>query len=37
MTDNFDAYARAMLHGKAYDRWFDKSFSVIISKNGVVC
>ncbi len=37
MTEKFDAYACAMLHGKAYNRWFDKSFNFIISKNGVVC
>ena len=37
MTEQFDAYAQAMLYGKGYDRWFDKSFNFIISKNGVVC
>lgn len=25
-----------MLHGKGYDRWFDKSFNMIFSKNGRV-
>jgi len=25
-----------MLHGKGYDRWFDKSFSVIVTSNGKV-
>ena len=25
-----------MLHGKAYDRWFDKSFNFIFTKNGHV-
>ncbi|CAF3493767.1 unnamed protein product [Rotaria socialis] len=34
--DRYDTYANAMLHGKAYNRWFDKSFSFIISKNAVV-
>jgi hypothetical protein len=23
-----------MLHGKGYDRWFDKSFSLIVGRNG---
>uniref|UniRef100_A0A914BZZ4 carnitine O-palmitoyltransferase n=1 Tax=Acrobeloides nanus TaxID=290746 RepID=A0A914BZZ4_9BILA len=29
-----DRWAENLLHGKAYDRWFDKSFNIIISKNG---
>lgn len=29
-----DRFARAMLHGKGHDRWFDKSFNLIVSKNG---
>jgi hypothetical protein len=37
MTENFDAYAHAILHGKAYNRWFDKSFNFIVSKDAVVC
>jgi len=37
MTEIFDAYACALLYGKGYNRWFDKSFNFIISKNGVVC
>jgi len=37
MTKQFDAYAQSMLHGKGYNIWFDKSFNIIISKNGVVC
>ncbi|CAF3398396.1 unnamed protein product [Rotaria sp. Silwood1] len=36
MTEKFDAYARSILHGKAYNRWFDKSLNFIISKNAVV-
>lgn len=35
-SDEFDACGRAFLHGKGYDRWFDKSFNLIVSKNGVV-
>jgi hypothetical protein len=31
-----DWFARAMLHGKGHDRWFDKSFNLIVSKNGRV-
>lgn len=29
-------FGRAMLHGKGYDRWFDKSFNVIVGRNGRV-
>ena len=25
-----------MLHGKGYDRWYDKSFNLIVTKNGRV-
>ncbi|CAL4066368.1 unnamed protein product [Meganyctiphanes norvegica] len=28
-----DRFGRAMLHGKGYDRWFDKSFTVVVGKN----
>ncbi|XP_049925287.1 carnitine O-palmitoyltransferase 1, liver isoform [Epinephelus moara] len=31
---NLDRYAKSLLHGKCYDRWYDKSFSIIIYKNG---
>uniref|UniRef100_H2LR59 Uncharacterized protein n=1 Tax=Oryzias latipes TaxID=8090 RepID=H2LR59_ORYLA len=31
---SLDNYAKSLLHGKCYDRWFDKSFSVIYYKNG---
>jgi carnitine O-palmitoyltransferase 1 len=37
MTGKFDEYAHAILHGKGYDRWFDKSFTFIVSRNAVVC
>jgi hypothetical protein len=36
MTEEFDTYAHAILHGTAHNRWFDKSFNFIISKNAVV-
>ena len=29
-------FARILLHGKGYDRWFDKSFNLIFSKNARV-
>ncbi|XP_031420516.1 carnitine O-palmitoyltransferase 1, muscle isoform [Clupea harengus] len=31
---SLDLYAKSLLHGKCYDRWFDKSFSLIAFKNG---
>ncbi|XP_051572487.1 carnitine O-palmitoyltransferase 1, liver isoform isoform X3 [Myxocyprinus asiaticus] len=31
---NLDRYAKSLLHGKCYDRWFDKSFSVMVYRNG---
>uniref|UniRef100_A0A8C9TUQ0 Carnitine O-palmitoyltransferase 1, muscle isoform n=1 Tax=Scleropages formosus TaxID=113540 RepID=A0A8C9TUQ0_SCLFO len=31
---SLDMYAKSLLHGKCYDRWFDKSFTLIIYKNG---
>ncbi len=33
-STKLDHWAENLLHGKAYDRWFDKSFNMIISKNG---
>ncbi|CAF0964623.1 unnamed protein product [Rotaria sp. Silwood1] len=35
MTGKLDDYAHAILHGKGYNRWFDKSFNFIVSKNAV--
>ncbi|CAG9816018.1 unnamed protein product [Phaedon cochleariae] len=29
-----DKYGRNLLHGKGYDRWFDKSFTLCIGNNG---
>ncbi|ESO93356.1 hypothetical protein LOTGIDRAFT_189988 [Lottia gigantea] len=29
-----DVYGQAMLHGKGYDRWFDKSFTLVVCANG---
>ncbi|XP_012716041.2 carnitine O-palmitoyltransferase 1, muscle isoform isoform X1 [Fundulus heteroclitus] len=32
--DSLDVYAKSLLHGKCYDRWFDKSFTLISYPNG---
>ncbi|XP_029658757.1 carnitine O-palmitoyltransferase 1, liver isoform isoform X2 [Formica exsecta] len=32
--DKLDHYGRILLHGKGYDRWFDKSFTLCIGTNG---
>ncbi|XP_005988075.1 carnitine O-palmitoyltransferase 1, liver isoform [Latimeria chalumnae] len=31
---SLDRYAKSLLHGKCYDRWFDKSLSFVVFKNG---
>ncbi|XP_032784458.2 carnitine O-palmitoyltransferase 1, liver isoform isoform X2 [Daphnia magna] len=31
-----DRYGERLLYGKGYDRWFDKSFTLVIGKNGRV-
>ncbi|KAF7668971.1 hypothetical protein LDENG_00273470 [Lucifuga dentata] len=33
---SLDCYAKSLFHGKCYDRWFDKSFNLIIFKNGTM-
>uniref|UniRef100_A0AAX7T0K0 carnitine O-palmitoyltransferase n=1 Tax=Astatotilapia calliptera TaxID=8154 RepID=A0AAX7T0K0_ASTCA len=33
---SLDIYAKSLLHGKCYDRWFDKSFNMIVYKNGTM-
>ncbi|XP_028813881.1 carnitine O-palmitoyltransferase 1, muscle isoform isoform X3 [Denticeps clupeoides] len=33
---SLDLYAKSLLHGKCYDRWFDKSFTLVVYKNGKV-
>uniref|UniRef100_A0A672PET6 Carnitine O-palmitoyltransferase 1, muscle isoform n=1 Tax=Sinocyclocheilus grahami TaxID=75366 RepID=A0A672PET6_SINGR len=35
-TRSLDLYAKSLLHGKCYDRWFDKSFTLIVYKNGKI-
>ncbi|XP_062402574.1 carnitine O-palmitoyltransferase 1, liver isoform isoform X1 [Sardina pilchardus] len=34
--ESLDSYAKSLLHGKCYDRWFDKSFNLIVFKNGTM-
>ncbi|CAB3383318.1 Hypothetical predicted protein [Cloeon dipterum] len=34
--NKLDQYGRTLLHGKGYDRWFDKSFTLCIGTNGRV-
>lgn len=31
-----DNYGKILFHGKGYDRWFDKSFTLCIGNNGRV-
>uniref|UniRef100_A0A8C8YGZ2 carnitine O-palmitoyltransferase n=1 Tax=Prolemur simus TaxID=1328070 RepID=A0A8C8YGZ2_PROSS len=31
---SMDTYAKSLLHGRCFDRWFDKSFTFIVFKNG---
>uniref|UniRef100_A0A8C5L6C7 Carnitine O-palmitoyltransferase 1, muscle isoform n=1 Tax=Jaculus jaculus TaxID=51337 RepID=A0A8C5L6C7_JACJA len=33
-VESLDSYAKSLLHGKCYDRWFDKSITFIVFKNG---
>ena len=33
---SFDNFAGAMLHGNGSNRWFDKSFNLVITPNGRV-
>ncbi|XP_020286532.1 carnitine O-palmitoyltransferase 1, liver isoform isoform X2 [Pseudomyrmex gracilis] len=32
--EKLDHYGRILLHGKGYDRWFDKSFTLCVGNNG---
>ncbi|CAM4486080.1 unnamed protein product [Lepidochelys olivacea] len=34
--DSMDSYGKSLLHGRCYDRWFDKSFTLVVYKNGKV-
>lgn len=31
---SLDAYAKSLIHGRCFDRWFDKTFTLIVFKNG---
>uniref|UniRef100_A0A5F9CQA7 carnitine O-palmitoyltransferase n=1 Tax=Oryctolagus cuniculus TaxID=9986 RepID=A0A5F9CQA7_RABIT len=31
---SMDSYAKSLLHGRCFDRWFDKSFTFVVFKNG---
>ncbi|XP_021953980.1 carnitine O-palmitoyltransferase 1, liver isoform isoform X2 [Folsomia candida] len=33
-SSKLNHFAQRMLHGNGYDRWFDKSFTIVIAKNG---
>ncbi|XP_069037892.1 carnitine O-palmitoyltransferase 1, liver isoform isoform X1 [Lepisosteus oculatus] len=35
-VDSLSNYAKSLLHGQCYDRWFDKSFTFIVYKNGTM-
>uniref|UniRef100_A0A8C2C417 carnitine O-palmitoyltransferase n=1 Tax=Cyprinus carpio TaxID=7962 RepID=A0A8C2C417_CYPCA len=35
-VESLDHYAKSLLHGKCYDRWFDKSINLIVFKNGTM-
>uniref|UniRef100_A0A672SLH8 carnitine O-palmitoyltransferase n=1 Tax=Sinocyclocheilus grahami TaxID=75366 RepID=A0A672SLH8_SINGR len=35
-VESLDHYAKSLLHGKCYDRWFDKSINLIVFKNGTI-
>uniref|UniRef100_A0A7N6F6D6 carnitine O-palmitoyltransferase n=1 Tax=Anabas testudineus TaxID=64144 RepID=A0A7N6F6D6_ANATE len=35
-VQSLDSFAKSLLHGKCYDRWFDKSFNMILFKNGTM-
>jgi len=34
--EELNRFSKRMLHGKGFDRWFDKSFNLVICKNGQV-
>ncbi|XP_074950491.1 carnitine O-palmitoyltransferase 1, liver isoform isoform X2 [Phalacrocorax aristotelis] len=31
---SLDTYGKSLMHGRCYDRWFDKTFTLIVFKNG---
>ncbi|XP_076143199.1 carnitine O-palmitoyltransferase 1, liver isoform-like isoform X2 [Alosa pseudoharengus] len=34
--ESLSSYAKSLLHGKCHDRWFDKTFNLIVFKNGTM-
>ncbi|KAL8222618.1 UNVERIFIED_CONTAM: Carnitine O-palmitoyltransferase 1, muscle isoform, partial [Gekko kuhli] len=32
--NSLDEFAKSLLHGRCYDRWFDKSFTLVVYRNG---
>nr|XP_056701967.1 carnitine O-palmitoyltransferase 1, muscle isoform [Euleptes europaea] len=32
--ESLDRFAKSLLHGRCYDRWFDKSFTLVVYRNG---
>ncbi|KAI5626275.1 carnitine palmitoyltransferase 1A, partial [Silurus asotus] len=34
--ESLHSFGKSLLHGKCYDRWFDKSFNLIVYKNGTI-
>ncbi|TSK20002.1 Carnitine O-palmitoyltransferase 1, liver isoform [Bagarius yarrelli] len=35
-AESLHRFGKSLLHGKCYDRWFDKSFNLIVYKNGTI-
>nr|AFO11022.1 liver carnitine palmitoyltransferase 1 [Tachysurus fulvidraco] len=35
-AESLRSFGKSLLHGKCYDRWFDKSFNLIIYKNATI-
>uniref|UniRef100_A0A673JDY8 carnitine O-palmitoyltransferase n=1 Tax=Sinocyclocheilus rhinocerous TaxID=307959 RepID=A0A673JDY8_9TELE len=35
-VESLDHYAKLLLHGKCYDKWYDKSINLIVFKNGTM-
>ncbi|XP_013780148.1 carnitine O-palmitoyltransferase 1, liver isoform-like [Limulus polyphemus] len=33
-SSELDRFSQLLLHGKGYDRWYDKSFNLVVTRNG---
>ena len=33
-SEELNRYAKSLLHGQTCDRWFDKTFTMVVYKNG---